>query len=136
MSVGALSLLSFKHLVFLFLLLDDVLSSLARFAVFVIISSLYLWGLLPLSALRNCYFCVYRLLDLLFSLDLFFSLFSLYLWGPLPLTVIKNCYSCCCRLLALLFSLDLLFSSVLNNGYVKLVSFAIACISRHISNNC
>ena len=68
---------------------------------------LYLWGPLPLSVLNNCYFCVSRLLDLIFLPNL---LFSLYLWGPLPLPALKNCYSCCYRLLYSLFLLYLLFS--------------------------
>ena len=49
-----------------------------------VLSSLYLWGSLPFSVFKNCYFFCCRLLDLIFSLDVFSSLFLLYLWGPLP----------------------------------------------------
>ena len=56
--------------------------------------SLYLWGSLRFSALKNCYFWVYRSLDLMVLLEFLFLLFSLYLWDSLPFYVLKICYWC------------------------------------------
>ena len=92
--MGLLSLLSFKNSLFLFLLLVHLLFSLylwGRPLSFSVLSIcyfclscllmlfsldslfslflLYLWGRLPSSVFKNCYFCCCRLFHLLFLLD-------------------------------------------------------------------
>ena len=96
--MGLLSLLSFKNSLFLFLLLVHLLFSLylwGRPLSFSVLSIcyfclscllmlfsldslfslflLYLWGRLPSSVFKNCYFCCCRLFHLLFLLDLLSS---------------------------------------------------------------
>ena len=61
--VGSPSLLSFKHLLFSFLLLDLLFSLDLSSSLFL----LYLWGPISLSVFKNCYSCCCRLLHLLFS---------------------------------------------------------------------
>ena len=59
-----LSLVSANHLLFMLYLLVSLFS-------------LYLWGPLPFSVLKNCYSCCYPLLHLLFLLIWYFR----YIWG-------------------------------------------------------
>ena len=102
--MGPLSLLRFKHLLFLFLLLVDLSFPLD------LSFSLYLWGPFPFSVLNICYFCCSCLLICYFRQICHFRYFC-YICGAPPLVRLKNCYSCCCPLLHLLFSLDSSYTS-------------------------
>lgn len=111
--------------------------SLAWFDLFVIfVIFVTFLGTPSLVRLKNCYFCVYPLLDLLFSLCFGFSLFLSYLWGRLPLSFLNNWYFLCLSLawfdllaifvifVILLYLCGPLPLSALENCYSVLLSLA------------